>query len=157
MDMKAIFDTGKCTCETNNYQRRKLMNSIKKAANQDINNFEYWSNLGIAHLEKGEYEKAITACNQAIKINPENVFIYCCRGLAYCDNGEKNSGICDLMKFIELGVKYKYFREKFFLKLAAKFEEKGELKIALKVYRMHKDINFNKKIPEIQTVRRKIS
>jgi tetratricopeptide (TPR) repeat protein len=59
-------------------------------------------NQGNAYEKNGEYDKAISAYNKAININPKYALAYNNRGLAYNYKGRYNKSISDFNKAIEL-------------------------------------------------------
>ncbi|MCK5486751.1 MAG: tetratricopeptide repeat protein, partial [Desulfobacterales bacterium] len=55
-------------------------------------------NQGIALLEEGQYDKAISDYNKAIEINPKDAEAYYNRGYAYGEKGEYDKAISDYTK-----------------------------------------------------------
>ena len=61
-----------------------------------------YDNLGLAYSVKGEYEKALRNCNQAIKLNPNYAVSYCNRASVYYYMGKYDPAIADYTRAIEL-------------------------------------------------------
>ncbi|MEA5582019.1 tetratricopeptide repeat protein [Nodularia harveyana UHCC-0300] len=67
---------------------------------QDIENFKQGENLALgdrclADLELQDYHQAITHCNQAINLAPQNFEAYLNRGIAYYRQGDDPAAIAD--------------------------------------------------------------
>ena len=62
-----------------------------------------FSNRGAVHVEKGQYDKAISDCTKAIEINPRDAFAHYNRGGAYYLNGEHYKFYKDVHKAQSLG------------------------------------------------------
>ena len=60
------------------------------------------NNEGLAHNNKGEYDKAIVAFNKAIELDPSFAIAYNNRGWAYIELEQYEQGIADCDKAIEL-------------------------------------------------------
>jgi tetratricopeptide (TPR) repeat protein len=60
---------------------------------------------GIAFLNDGQYDRAITCFNKVIEKNPNDV-AYSFRGEAYCEKGQYDKAISDYCKAIELNPEY---------------------------------------------------
>ena len=41
-----------------------------------------YCNRGVAYANKGDYDKAIADCNEAIRLDPKDAVAYCNRGLS---------------------------------------------------------------------------
>jgi tetratricopeptide (TPR) repeat protein len=67
---------------------------------------EDYFNEGKSFYQKKEYEKAISAYNKAIKLNPKLVKAYNNRGIAILVTGLYEKAIADFTKAIELNPKY---------------------------------------------------
>ena len=66
-------------------------------------------NRGLAYQEKGEYDKAITEYNRAIKINPRLAMAHIDRGLVYREQlGNKEEACSDWKRACDLGECYYY-------------------------------------------------
>src|SRR5208283_3129754 len=65
---------------------------------------EYF-NRGVAWLDKGEYDKAISDFNQALAINPKCGPTYYNRGTAWKEKGEYDKAIADFNDAIRLDLK----------------------------------------------------
>ncbi len=63
-------------------------------------------NKGKACYEKKDYDAAIIAFSEAIRLNPRNAEAYCNRGVVYCDRGEHDRAIADCTEAIQLDSKY---------------------------------------------------
>ncbi len=61
-----------------------------------------WEDKGTAHLEKGEYDQAISEFNKALEINPRDANAYFNRGLAYHNKGQYDQAISDYTKALEI-------------------------------------------------------
>lgn len=51
----------------------------------------------------GQFEKALSECNTAIKLDPKNAYAYCSRGDVYLQLGQYKRTIDDCTKAIDLG------------------------------------------------------
>ncbi len=60
---------------------------------------------GAACLEKKDYDAAIAAFTEAIRLNPTTAEAYCGRGQAYENKGEHNKAIADCTEAIRLNPK----------------------------------------------------
>ena len=63
---------------------------------------KFYNNRGIAFAEKGQYERAISDFNQALKINPRYNKAYNNRGIVYRLTGQYNEAISDFNKSIAI-------------------------------------------------------
>jgi lipoprotein NlpI len=63
--------------------------------------------LGNDYTAKGEYDRAITQYNKAIKLDPKEAWSYNNRGLAYHKKGEYSKAITDYTKTIELDPRHR--------------------------------------------------
>jgi len=61
-----------------------------------------YTNRGIAYVEKGQYDQAISEFNKALEINPKDTEAYYNRGLAYYDKGQYDKAISDYTKALEI-------------------------------------------------------
>jgi tetratricopeptide (TPR) repeat protein len=59
-------------------------------------------NQGVARLEKGENDAAISDLTKAIKVRPRFAMAHFYRGRAYLNKGEHDKALSDLNKAIEL-------------------------------------------------------
>jgi tetratricopeptide (TPR) repeat protein len=57
---------------------------------------------GVAHYHDGDYDKAFSELNKAIKIDPEDARSYVHRGMAYNDKNDFDLAIADFTKAIEI-------------------------------------------------------
>jgi tetratricopeptide (TPR) repeat protein len=57
---------------------------------------------GVAYLEKGQYDRAVSQFSKAVKVDPGYVDAYYNRGLAYYSKGEYDRAISDYTRAIEL-------------------------------------------------------
>ncbi|MFA5503944.1 MAG: tetratricopeptide repeat protein, partial [Vulcanimicrobiota bacterium] len=98
-----------------------------------------WAGRGYAYLEKGEYEKALSDAEEAVRLNPYLGASYLTRGYAYIRaRGDYEKGIADYTKAIELdheeakrrGKKISFFYA--YVARADAYREIGELEKALK-------------------------
>ena len=62
-----------------------------------------YTQLGIAHLQKGDFDKAIFYFNKAIELDNNFVKAYENRGELYLRTGNKESAISDIQKACSLG------------------------------------------------------
>ena len=60
---------------------------------------------GKACFGKGDYDGAVAACTEAIRLDPKNEGAYCLRGLAYKGKGDLNKAIADCSDAIRLSPK----------------------------------------------------
>jgi tetratricopeptide (TPR) repeat protein len=67
--------------------------------------------LGVAHMERGEYTQAITFYDRAIKLAPEYADAYSWRGYAYAALGEFDLAIQDVEQYLELEPDSEYREE----------------------------------------------
>ena len=58
---------------------------------------------GLAYGGKGEYDKAIADCTEAIRLNPNYAAAYYIRGAAYEEIGDKAKAAADYAKAKQLG------------------------------------------------------
>ncbi|MBN2246332.1 MAG: tetratricopeptide repeat protein [Candidatus Aminicenantes bacterium] len=63
---------------------------------------KFYNNRGIAFAEKGQYDRAISDFNQAIKINPRYNKAYNNRGIVYRLRGQYDQAISDFNKSIAI-------------------------------------------------------
>ncbi len=63
---------------------------------------EDYYNQGVARLEKGEYDAAISDLTKAIKMRPRFALAHFYRGRAYFRKGEHDKSLSDLTEAIEL-------------------------------------------------------
>ena len=61
---------------------------------------------GVSALLKGEDDKAIADCTEAIRLDPKDSRVYYCRALAYDEKGDLDNAIADLTEAIKLDPKY---------------------------------------------------
>ena len=61
---------------------------------------------GAAYFDKGEYDKAIADCTEAIRLNPKDAKFYYNRGNAYGRKGEYDKAIADCTEAIRLDPKH---------------------------------------------------
>ena len=61
---------------------------------------------GAAYFDKGEYDKAIADCTEAIRLGPKHAKFYYNRGNAYGRKGEYDKAITDCTEAIRLDPKY---------------------------------------------------
>ena len=59
-----------------------------------------------AYGQKGEHDKAIADCTEAIRLDPKDAKAYCNRGVAYGSKGEYDKAIADFTEAIRLDPKY---------------------------------------------------
>jgi tetratricopeptide (TPR) repeat protein len=90
----------------NTYARKreyqKALIDFKKSLALNPNS-ETYNQLGYLFLEKiGEVDSAIVALSEAIKIDPNNAFVYYNRGLTYSEKGDTVNAIADFKKALEL-------------------------------------------------------
>lgn len=71
----------------------------------DPTDADAYCSRGIAYMEKGKYNKAITDYTEALKINPKYADAYYNRGNAYVKKGLHDKAIEDFNKAIELKTK----------------------------------------------------
>jgi formylglycine-generating enzyme required for sulfatase activity len=96
--------------------------------------------------EKGEYDKAIADCTEAIRLDPKHVEAYHNRGVAYWNKGEYDKAIADFTEAIRLEPTNDFYRKN--LKDAKTFV-KCELQI---VYSQRETNNPNWRPPAGHTV-----
>ena len=64
-----------------------------------------YCNRGLAYSKKGESDKAITDCTEAIRLRPDDAVAYKNRGWAYGNKGEYDRAIADFTEAIRLDPK----------------------------------------------------
>ena len=64
-----------------------------------------YSYRGWAHLSKGETDKAVADCNEAIRLDPEDAKAYYNRGVVYGEIGDTDRVIADCTEAIRLDPK----------------------------------------------------
>jgi tetratricopeptide (TPR) repeat protein len=69
---------------------------------KDSKSYRDYYNQGVARLEKGEYDAAISDLTKAIKVRPRYALAHFYRGRAYFRKGEHDKSLSDLTKAIEL-------------------------------------------------------
>lgn len=69
---------------------------------KDSKNAGAYYNQGVARLEKGEYDAAISNLTKAIKMRPRFALAHFYRGRAYFRKGEHDKSLSDLTEAIEL-------------------------------------------------------
>ena len=78
----------------------------KKEGDENLMKNVAYYNRGVAHSHSGEYEKAISDYNEAIRINPEDALAYYNRGLIYDNSGEYEKAISDYNEAIRINPEY---------------------------------------------------
>jgi tetratricopeptide (TPR) repeat protein len=87
-------------------------------------------NQGVDHMQRGEYDSAISLFTQALEVNPGNAEAYHNRGHAYSWKGEHDKAIADYSAAIERDPRLQAaYRYRGFL-----YEQKGEYEKALADY-----------------------
>lgn len=71
---------------------------VKKAPNK----VRVWNNLGMAYLEKGEFEKSIDCFNRAVTMNQAAARVYNNRGLAYLALKKDREASADFNRAVDL-------------------------------------------------------
>ncbi len=71
---------------------------------------------------KGEYDKAISDCNEAIRLKPDDAYAFSGRGFAYASKGEYDKAISDYDEAIRL----KPDQNDYFVNRGSAYESKGE-------------------------------
>jgi tetratricopeptide (TPR) repeat protein len=85
-----------------------LINNKKRRNNAIVNNVAEmhndaaWNKKGMDAHNAGNYTFAIEAFSKSIELNPQDVYSYFCRGVAYSKLGNLNKAIKDYSKIIEL-------------------------------------------------------
>jgi tetratricopeptide (TPR) repeat protein len=90
-----------------NYQENKFNGGIPEADSTETKG-EMYFNLGLDHLEKKVYEKAISYFNQCLELVPKHEYALKQRGYCYGVKGEYDLSIKDFSKCIELAPKDKF-------------------------------------------------
>jgi tetratricopeptide (TPR) repeat protein len=62
----------------------------------------FYYNRGVDRMNRGEYDKAITHFNTAIRLAPDNVMAYNNRGFAYQNNGQLDKALTDYSEAMRL-------------------------------------------------------
>jgi len=65
-----------------------------------------YTSLGVAYVERGDYEKGIECYREAIRINPGYAVAYCDLGVAFCKLAKPEEGIPFLKKAVALSPSY---------------------------------------------------
>ncbi|MFH0795948.1 MAG: tetratricopeptide repeat protein [Candidatus Omnitrophota bacterium] len=63
-------------------------------------------NRGVVYRDKGDSDKAIADCNQALRINPNYAYAYNNRGAAYWDKGDSDKAIADYNQALRINPNY---------------------------------------------------
>ena len=79
-----------------------LLPNVAASADSATDAFE----RGKACLDKQDYDAAIIAFTEAIRLDPSNVLAYCNRGTAYWNKGEYDRMIVDDSEAIRLDPKF---------------------------------------------------
>jgi tetratricopeptide (TPR) repeat protein len=69
---------------------------------RDSKSYRYYYNQGVARLEKGEHDAAISDLTKAIKMRPRFAMAHFYRGRAYLNKDEHDKSLSDLDKAIEI-------------------------------------------------------
>jgi tetratricopeptide (TPR) repeat protein len=57
---------------------------------------------GVAYAKKGDFDRAITEYNEAIRLDPKNAGAFFSRGVAYAEKGDRDLAIADSSEAIRL-------------------------------------------------------
>jgi tetratricopeptide (TPR) repeat protein len=60
---------------------------------------------GVAYAKKGNFDRAITEYNEAIRLDPKNAGAFFSRGVAYAEKGDRDLAIADYSEVIRLNPK----------------------------------------------------
>ena len=82
---------------------KQAIDDVNKAVDLEPENFDFWVEKAGVHIRVNQLDEAIAALNQSISIDGTNGGAY--RMLGYCQvqKGDKNAGIANLQKAVELG------------------------------------------------------
>ena len=62
--------------------------------------------LGLTHIQKGDFNQAILYLNKAIELDPTDPVLYSNRGAAYATKGRNDQAISDWTKALDINPKY---------------------------------------------------
>lgn len=93
----------KSVCDTRARLYAWALADIEKALSIRPNDYDYTVEKALAHWRMGNYDEAIYAGQQALKLNPQGADAYKAIGLAYGEQGKKADAIKNLTKAKELG------------------------------------------------------
>jgi tetratricopeptide (TPR) repeat protein len=72
---------------------------------RDPKNADAFFRRGVAHAKKGDFVRAITDYNEAIRLDPKNADAFFSRGVAYAEKGDLDRAITDYSEVIRLDPK----------------------------------------------------
>lgn len=90
-------------CDTKAHLYTRALADIEKALHLQPNNYNYLVEKALAEWRMGNYDEAIYAGQQALKLNAKGADAYKAIGLAYGEKGKKAEAIKNLTKAKELG------------------------------------------------------
>lgn len=93
----------KSLCETRARLYARALADIEKALLLRPNDYDYTVEKALAQWRMGNYDEAIYAGQQALKLNPKGADAYKAIGLAYGEQGKKAEALKNLRKAKELG------------------------------------------------------
>ncbi|MFP3043753.1 tetratricopeptide repeat protein, partial [Treponema primitia] len=125
-DSKDVFDQAIA-----DYTKAISLNNSEQSFLIDI-----LKNRSIAHIETGEYDKAIADCNEALSLDKdENVSVLYLREIAYDAKGDHDQAIADYTRAIELTPpKERQTIGDYFYNRGFVHDEKGEYDLAIADY-----------------------
>jgi tetratricopeptide (TPR) repeat protein len=92
----ALWKNGKYT------DPNKALEYLNQAISLDSNYTNAYSNRGVAWINKGDYDRAISDFDKTIELNPSHIDAYLNRGSAWKEKGDYDRAISDFDKTIEL-------------------------------------------------------
>ncbi|MGI6243817.1 MAG: trypsin-like peptidase domain-containing protein [Prevotella sp.] len=93
----------KFKCERKIKQYSLALNDIAHAIVLNRMEPTYYAEMASLQLQVNQKKNAIATCDMGLQIAPEYPDLYIIKGIAQCENGDKNNGLTTLQKAQELG------------------------------------------------------
>ena len=116
--------------EINIISANKIIDELKEKIENNPSDIENRIDLGIFYFQLQEYEKAKQLFEEVLKIDPNNALAHYDLGKALIVQGDKDKGITECEKSLELG----FDDINVYRTLSVEYFNKRELKKALKMY-----------------------